>query len=150
MCRAPMICCWTLSLAAALVQAAEPPSAEAVVRANGAAFNAHDVKALAATVAEDLVWYQIDGDQVTVETRGRAALEQGMTDYFASLPSARSEFESLTVNGAFVAVKERALWKSSSGKDRSQTALAIYEVRDGLIVRVWYYPAQRHAPPSAK
>ena len=41
-----------------------------------------------------------------------------------------------------VSVRERASWKSKSGEDRSQNAFAIYEVADGLIRRVWYYPSQ--------
>ena len=116
---------------------------EAVVRANLAAFNAKDVDAMTKLVAEDFVWYNVEGDQMSVESRGRDALRKGMESYFKSLPSSRSEMHMLATNGNFVSVRERATWKSKSGEDRSQNALAIYEVVDGLIKRVWYYPVQK-------
>ena len=122
---------------------ATPPSPETVVRANLDAFNRQEVEALVATVAEDFVWYNIDGARMAPETSGRESLKKGMQSYFKSLPSARSEFESLVVNGAFVSVKERAMWKNKAGESKSQTALADYEVRDGLIKRVWYFPVQK-------
>ncbi|MBL8521209.1 MAG: nuclear transport factor 2 family protein [Betaproteobacteria bacterium] len=127
----------------AAIAQAPSPTPEAVVRANSAAFNAQDVQALVATVAEDFVWFNVEGEKAEVQTRGRAALATGMAGYFKSLPSARSEIESLTVNGAFVSVKERARWKNKAGEDRSQAALAVYEVRAGLIQRVWYFPTQK-------
>lgn len=121
-------------------QAAMP---EAVVRANLQAFNLQDVDALVATVAEDFAWFNVDGDKMAVETRGREALRKGMQDYFKSLPSARSELESLAVNGVYVSVRERASWKNRAGEARSQASIAVYEVRDGLIKRVWYFPSQK-------
>jgi hypothetical protein len=140
MLRIPLAIVCFISCAFAFAQPATP---EAVVRANSAAFNAQDVAALAATVAEDFVWFNVEGEKISAETRGREALRTGMAGYFKSLPSAKSDIESLSVNGAFVSVKERAKWKSKSGEDRSQAALAIYEVREGLIKRVWYFPSQK-------
>lgn len=137
----PSVAAASLFLCAnALAQTATP---EAAVRANAAAFNAQNVEALVATVAEEFAWFNVEGEKTTAETRGREALRSGMTGYFKSLPSAKSEIESLSVNGAFVSVKERAKWKSKGGEDRSQAALAIYEVREGLIKRVWYFPSQK-------
>lgn len=107
------------------------------------AFNRHDVEAMAAQVAPDFVWFSVDGDEVRVEVRGRIALAEGMRSYFASLPSVRSEVEGTLVSGAFVTLRERAIWTDESGIERSQAALGVYEVRDGLIQRVWYYPAER-------
>ena len=131
-------------LAATQVHAAPLPP-EAVVRANLDAFNRQDVEALVATVAEDFAWYNIDGAKMAPETTGRESLRKGMQGYFKSLPSARSAHESVIVNGAFVSVKEKAMWKNKAGesKSKSQTALAVYEVQEGLIKRVWYFPVQK-------
>lgn len=117
-----------------------------LVRAQIDAFNRHDVEAMTARVAQAFVWLSVAGDSVTVEARGRAALAEGMRRYFASLPSARSEIEASTVTGPFVAIRERATWTDGSGRERSQVSLGVYVVRDGLIQRVWYYPAVGAGP----
>lgn len=132
-----------LLLSTAVAAQAVPASPEQAVRANLAAFNRHDVEALVATVAPDFAWFNVDGEKLLPDSRGRDALRKGMTAYFKSLPSVRSDFESLTVNGAYVSVKERASWQSKAGLPRSQSTLAVYEVRDGLILRVWYFPAEK-------
>ncbi len=51
------------------------------------------------------------------------------------------------LTGPYVAIRERVSWTSKSGR-KSQAALGIYEVRDGLVQRVWYYPAVEHSNPS--
>lgn len=126
-------------LDAALVQGADGP--EAVVRAHLADFNAKNVDAMVRRVTEDFAWYNVSGGEMKIETQGRDALRKGLESYFKSLPSAKSEIHMLTTNGRFVSARERALWKTSKGEPRSQNALSVYEVEDGLIKRVWYYPA---------
>ena len=53
-----------------------------------------------------------------------------LESYFKALPSARSELEQVMESGKYVIVRERASW-TRDGKERSQSALAIYEIRDG-------------------
>lgn len=49
---------------------------------------------------------------------------------------------------ALVTVRERARWQSTAGP-RSQAAISVYEVRAGLLRRVWYYPVVKdHGEPS--
>lgn len=127
-----------------------PPSAHTspeldIVREQIDAFNRHDVEAMTARVAPDFVWLAVAGDSVTVEARGRDALAEGMRSYFASLPGARSEVEESVVTGPYVAIRERAIWTDRQGEERSRVSLGVYEVRDGLIRRVWYYPAAEAA-----
>jgi hypothetical protein len=112
------------------------------VAAQTAAFNRHDVAALAAGVSPDFVWLSVAGEEVSVEARGREELEQGMGAYFAEFPDVSATIEEAATAGPFVAIRERVRW-SSEGGERSQSALAVYEVRAGLIQRVWYYPAER-------
>ena len=51
-----------------------------------------------------------------------------------------AQIEQLTVAGNFVTTVERAYWVQD-GVEVSQASLAVYEIRDGFIYRVWYYPA---------
>jgi hypothetical protein len=113
-----------------------------VIRAYVQAYNAHDIDAVLSFLAPEFVWLSATGDSLTVEARGPATVRTQLTGYFRQLPSARSELEELTVLGPWVSVKERAHWRASAGQ-RSQAALAVYEVRGGLIRRVWYYPSVR-------
>ena len=55
---------------------------------------------------------------------------------------AASTLSSAAENGAFISVVETARWKRDDGQDAEQSAIAVYEVRDNLIRRVWYYPAE--------
>ncbi|MDQ3013628.1 MAG: nuclear transport factor 2 family protein [Acidobacteriota bacterium] len=118
------------------------PGNEEIVRKFEAAFNKHDVAAMAALVADEAQWFNIEGDKMAVETNGKAAMEKWLKGYFQSCPSCRSEFEALMLAGSFVTVHEKAMWESKSGP-KSQKGLGVYEVRDGLIRRVWYYPAEK-------
>lgn len=119
-----------------------PGGSEQVVRAFIAAYNRHAVPDLLALADTGIVWLSVEGDSVRVEARGRAALEQSLTGYFRQVPSTRSDVESLSALGPWVSVRERARWQGANGP-RTQAALSVYEVRDGLVRRVWYYPAVR-------
>jgi hypothetical protein len=114
----------------------------AVVHEQMDAFNRQDVDAMAERVAPDFVWFSVEDDEVTVEVRGRAALAEGMRSYFESFPSVRSEVESSLVSERFAVVRERARWTDESGEERTQVSLGVYEIRNGRIQRVWYYPAE--------
>ncbi|MGZ8378657.1 MAG: nuclear transport factor 2 family protein [Gemmatirosa sp.] len=121
---------------------AQDDDAARVVRAFVAAFNRHDVPAMLALTDTAIVWLGIAGDSVTIETRGRRALGESMTAYFRSTPGARSTLDAVTTLGPWVSARERAEWQGRTGP-RAQSALSVYEVRDGRIRRVWYYPAVR-------
>ena len=115
--------------------------AELVVRSLGDAFNAHDPAAMAEHVADDILWLGFAAaDSVYTEADGKEALIAGMGGYFNAVPSVRSQMEDVVVTGNFVAYRERVFWQSEDG-ERSQAALAVYEVQDQLVQRVWYYPA---------
>jgi len=105
-------------------------------------FNAHDVDGMLNVVSEDIQWLSIGADSVVMETEGKDALRQAMADYFKAVPSARSEIEGALPSGSFVAVRERAFWTTEQG-EKSQASLAVYEITEGKIERVWYFPAER-------
>lgn len=117
-------------------------SEEAVLlRAYLDAFNRQEPGTIAALCAEDFIWYGVEGGTLAPEVQGRSRLHEWLTGYFKSLPSVRSEFLSIEQTGAFLSVRERSTWTNRAGVRVSQQALGIYEVRDGLIRRAWYFPS---------
>jgi hypothetical protein len=121
-----------------------------LLRAYLDAFNRHEADAVAAFCAENFKWYSIDGDKTSTDAGSRAQLRDWLVGYFKSLPTVGSEFLSIEQTGPFLTVRERASWDNKEGKRVSQQALGVYEIRDGLIQRVWYYPAAKDAPPPAR
>ena len=117
-------------------------AALSLVRSYFAAYNDHDIDAVVRLLAPDFTWLNVAGDSVTIEVRGANAVRTGLVDYFHRLPSAHSDIEAITALGSWVSVRERARWVGADGP-RSQASLSVYQVRDGLLLRVWYYPVVR-------
>lgn len=134
---------WTASPAQA--QAGEP--AAKLVERFVEAFNRHDVEALVALAHEEIEWLSVAGAEISIETRGKAALAESLAGYFRSCPTCRSAIEVGPASGSFLSALERATWEAG-GETRSQTSLSVYEIEDGLVRRVWYYPSTPE-PPSA-
>lgn len=106
------------------------------------AFNDHDVESMAESVMDDIKRLSIVGDSLVIEASDRGALKEGMQGYFKAMPSARSEIEAALLSGSFVAVRERVFWQGKDG-EKSQFSLAVYEVLNEKIIRVWYFPAEK-------
>lgn len=99
------------------------------------AFNRHDPQAMAALVTEEFELYYVGDDgKAALALTGPAALEQEMIGYFKAQPNVASEITDQVDGEAFVSFREQIVGGASS--------LAVYEVRDGKIRRVWYYPAE--------
>ncbi len=120
--------------------AAPDTTSLATVRAYFAAYNAHDVDGVIRLLTADFTWLSLSGDSLSVEVRGASAVRSSLVQYFQDFPSAMSEIESAAALGPWVTVRERARWTGTAGP-RSQAAISVYEVRAGLLRRVWYYPA---------
>lgn len=116
-------------------------SSEEIVRGYLDAHNAHDVTGMLAALNDGVRWMSIAEDGISIEAAGKEMLGSAMTDYFARLPSARSELRNAHAVGNFVSTIEEASW-DSRGKRKSQCALATYELSDGKISNVWYHAAQ--------
>lgn len=107
-----------------------------------AAFNRHDPAAVAKNVTDDFTFYLVDGDKLSVEVRGKEELQTGLGDYFKSYPTVVSEAVGQIPQGRYVSVRERVRWTDDKG-DHTQEALSVYELKDGLIRAVWYFPAEK-------
>ena len=117
-------------------------AASTVVRGYEAAFNAHSPEQVGRWLHEDLSWLAIDGDQARLEARGRAAMLQWLQGYFAQLPDVSARIETFHGDGRYVAVHECLSWHHE-GQARQQCAHGTYEIDNGLIRRVWYWPVER-------
>lgn len=119
-------------------------SPEAVtLRAYFDAYNAHDADTVASLLAEDVAWMSVGPDGLSVEGATRAALHAWLEGAFRSRPTLRSTVQSMEQTGPYLSIRERATWQTADGASAAQEALAVYEVRDGLIRRVWYFPSVR-------
>lgn len=121
-----------------------------LLRAYLDAFNRHDATATAAFCAENFKWFSLDGDKSSADVEGRAPLQEWLTGYFKAYPTVRSEFLSVEQTGPFLTVRERPSWDNQEGKRVTQQAIGIYEIRDGLIQRAWYFPSVKDAAAAAK
>lgn len=125
------------------------PPAE-VVRAMTAAFNRHDPAAVAALLAPEVKWYSVgDGKDLSIEGESRAALQKWLEGYFQSVPDVKSEIFDLNVVGPRVMFRERATYTAKDGQKRVQESISVYEVKDGLIQRAWYFPPEKAGAPPA-
>ena len=127
------------ALIATPVPAADAPNAK-LVNTFVDVFSQHDLKGMLALTHAEIDWLTIDGSNVLVETHGQEALAASMGRYFESCPTCKSTVEVSSVNGNFVSAIETAHWLSK-GKERAQASLSVYEILDGKVRRVWYYPA---------
>jgi hypothetical protein len=66
-----------------------------------------------------------------------------MESYFKSCPSCRSELVWLQIAGSRVTALEKASFTNKAGVATSQSGLSVYEFRNGKILRVYYFPADR-------
>ena len=119
-------------------------SPEAVIlRAYLDAYNRHEPDAVAALLSPRVKWFSLDGDKLSTDCDGRETLRAWLAGAFKSRPDTRSDFLSIEQVGAFLSVRERASWTGKDGTRVSQQSHSVYEIRDGLLERVWYFPSAR-------
>jgi hypothetical protein len=110
----------------------QPPSPLSVVQAQLDAYNKQDVKAFAAVFALDVKIYNQVGDTIPSLT-GRAAVEKRYGDLFKKYPKNYSTLAGRIVQGNYVIDHEVI-----TGREQEARIVAIYEVKQGLIVRCWF------------
>ncbi len=103
------------------------------------AYNQHDVSGMLQWVHEDIRYMYVLDDVVHTETSGKHALQQFLLPYFVSKPQAYSALLSSSQQGPFIQQIEKAIWHTESGVIKSQCSLSIYQLKDELIINVWYF-----------
>ena len=114
------------------------PAAE-IVEDLVSAFNAGDADAMAGMVAEGFeLFYVGDDGKPVVGASGREPFREQMKQYFTSFPDVRSRADHMVPGPIYVSYREQIV----EGPGAGTSSVAVYEVRDGLIRRAWYYPAE--------
>ncbi len=116
-------------------------TAAGTVRLYVAAFNQQNIDLMLNRVSDDIRWMSVDTDKLVTEARGKRELGAVMASYFENLPSARAEIREMHAVGGYVSVVEEAKW-TAGDEEKSQCALAVYEIEAGLITNVWYHGAE--------
>ena len=96
------------------------------------AYNARDLEAFIATYSPDIKLYTFPDK---LESSGHAEMRKTYGDLFKRVPKLHCEIVNRIVQGNFVIDHERV---SGLSNNRVINAVAIYEVRDNLIQRVWF------------
>jgi uncharacterized protein (TIGR02246 family) len=133
----------TAFLLALLLAGCQSPNLSAdehLVRDFTEAFSQHDIEAMASYLSEDAAWMSVVGDTLMTDAIGRENIKMAMTGYFEQITDVTSEIESSQSLSPFVTAIERVTW---NGGQSTQRAIAVYEIEDGLIARVWYHAAVR-------
>ncbi|WP_416305831.1 nuclear transport factor 2 family protein [Neptunicella sp. SCSIO 80796] len=126
--------CWPVN-----VNAANTPSSESIVLGFVAAFNRHDVDQMLEMVSEDIHWYSVDGRNIGVETTGKQQLQRAMELYFSGIKS-RSTLLSIHGEGNYVVTMEKSR-SLTNLYSQPQCSAATYQLDNGKIKAVWYFPA---------
>lgn len=98
-------------------------------------YNSHQVDSLMTMISADFKMYSVSQDTTTLDISGREALREWLGGYFNELSNVSSSTNGVNVSGNYVSFIETAHW----GENKSQSSLAVYEVVNGKIRRVWYY-----------
>jgi hypothetical protein len=149
-----MISLWTSALMGAVLLSVDPCGTD--IAPNGAerdnagvvadyvdAYNARDLEAMSGLMHPDIQWLSVAGTSIEIVADGKSDLSAQMRAYMDSSAATTSEIVDEIDDGCFIAVREIARWSASDGSERSQSALAVYELEDGTVRRVWYYPSSR-------
>jgi len=107
------------------------------------AYNEHDIEAMLEYLADDAKWMSVSEARVTIETSNNEQLKTVLEAYFEDLPSTRSEIQHVAANGNFINAFEKAIWEDKDGDEQSQCAASVYELEEGLIKNIWYYPSSK-------
>jgi len=114
-----------------------PPSPETVVQRQVEAYNARDIDAFLSFYAEDAVVRRLPAGEIAWDSR--EAMRPRYAKRFAENPKLNCIITNRVVHGDWVVDHELV----TGVKDRPRArAVAIYEVRGGLIRSVWFLPVE--------
>jgi imidazolonepropionase-like amidohydrolase len=113
------------------------PGPAAVVQRQVDAYNARDIDAFAAFYAEDVEIFRLPTGESTLQ--GRVALHKKYKGFFEKTPELNCQIMKRTVTGNYVVDHEFVTGIAERPRLR---AVAIYQVENGLIRRVWFLPKE--------
>ncbi len=99
------------------------------------AYNAHDLEAFLATYSPDIEIFDIS-DAASPQMAGTPAMREVYGEMFASMPDLRCDLGNRIADGAFVIDHE--ICAMGAPGDPPERAIAIYQVEENLIRRVWF------------
>lgn len=105
------------------------------------AFNQHDIQTIGRLLSDDVQWLAIEGEGVKPRVTDKEAMLEVVNTFFTECPSCRTELLSIQASKQRVTTIEKASWEKA-GKPEQQQSVTVYEFSDGLISRVYYYPAE--------
>jgi hypothetical protein len=105
---------------------------EQIVQLQLDAYDAHDIDAFVATYTEDVEIYDHPS---TLRMQGHDALRTSYAALFERAPDLKTHITSRITYNDFVIDDETVTGVPGGGTKR---AIAIYQVRDGLIAKVWF------------
>ncbi|EXU77022.1 MULTISPECIES: nuclear transport factor 2 family protein [Erwinia] len=108
-------------------------SVDLPVKAQFAAYNAHDIEAFIACFADDFRGYRMPAE--TPSTTGKAALREFYINNRFNNPQLKAELISRIVLGNKVFDHELIYGLSANPLE----SVAVFEVNDGLISTAWFY-----------
>lgn len=112
-----------------------------VIQAYSNAYIAKDIDTMRSLMHSDIEWLNIKDNEIEVHLSGKESLTKEMENWFANPQQIEETQRDWSVSGNNIAVTEVATWTTNKGKKRSQSALTVYQLEDGLIRRVYYYPS---------
>ena len=111
-------------------------SPEELVQRQVNAYNLHDLEAFLATYSEDV---EVFVPPHRPAYQGRQALEERFVQFFAQAPNVHARIGDRLLSGRYVIDREHVTGLPDGAKVE---AVAVYEVVEGLIRRVWFLPGR--------
>jgi len=104
-------------------------------------FNDRNLAGMMASVSNDVQWLSINGKELSSVTNSKQELEKSLAEYFINCSSCKSSIGNMLIMEDRISVTETISWERD-GKKSSQGSLSVYEFNNGLIKRVYYFPAE--------
>ena len=120
-----------------LAHAADPMTAEQVVREYAATWNAGDEKGFFALQDSNIHKFARDAatSEFRLTTTGLDAVKQKYQPLFAKTSRVTVEIMSLTTLGEIVVTRDRS---TNPAENYVANEMTMYQVRDGRIINLWY------------
>ena len=107
---------------------------ESLVQEQIEGYNARNIDVFLKPYAEDVELYMFPNQLIS---KGKEAMRKDYSSMFKDLPELHCEIKNRIVNGNFVIDQESV---SGMRKGQKVEATAIYEIKDGKIIKVYFLP----------